>query len=149
MKVSAGIAIIYDGKILIAHPSRASWFRTYTPPKGGIEIDEESVDTAIRETFEDIGIRVKKKDLKDPVKVPYLSPKKKIYKSVILYPLVISSLQEIGLKTEKVPISQLQLDEVDDARFMTPEEFKERVLPRYYEPLRELVKKYSSLNNLS
>lgn len=143
MKVSAGVAIIYKNKMLLAHPKSASWYRTYTPPKGGIEPGESDIDAAIRETKEEVGISVEKSKLKAPIEVFYKNPKGDVYKKVILFPLVISKFSEIGIKDEKVPLSQLQLEEVDDARFMSPDEFKERVLPRYYEPLNDLIQKYS------
>jgi len=142
MKVSAGIAIVWKGKVLVAHASNASWFRTYTPPKGGVEAGELPIDAAIRETEEEVGIKVRSSDLLDPFEVLYINPKGKVYKKVILFPLIIKSLSEIGLSSEKVPLGQLQLEEVDDARFMLPDEFKERVLPRYYEPLKELISKH-------
>ena len=145
MKVSAGVAIIYKNKILLAHPKSASWYRTYTPPKGGIEPGETDMDAAVRETKEEVGISVKKTDLKAPIEVLYNNPKGTTYKKVILFPLVIRKVSDVGLKEEKVPLAQLQLEEVDDARFMSPEEFKERVLPRYYEPLKDLLQKYSEL----
>lgn len=143
MKVSAGVAIIYKNKMLLAHPKSASWYRTYTPPKGGIEPGESDIDAAVRETKEEVGISVNKADLKAPIEVFYNNPKGVTYKKVILFPLVIKKVSEIGLKEEKVPLSQLQLEEVDDARFMSPDEFKERVLPRYYEPLKALIEKYT------
>lgn len=143
MKESAGVAIIWKGKILIAHPKSASWYRTYTPPKGGMEKEETLIDAAIRETKEEVGIQVKKKDLLAPIEIPYNNQKGVTYKMVTLFPMLIKQLSEIDLKSEKVPLSQLQLEEVDDARFMSPEEFKERVLPRYYEPLKQLIEKYT------
>jgi ADP-ribose pyrophosphatase YjhB (NUDIX family) len=144
MKVSSGIAVIWKNKVLVAHSKNASWFKTYTPPKGGIEEGEEAIDAAVREFKEEVGIAVEKSLLTTPpVEVPYVNPKGGVYKKVILFPLYIRKLSEIGLKTEKVPLSQLQLEEVDDAKFMTVEEFKERVLPRYHEPLKELIEKKS------
>jgi len=144
MKQSAGVAVIWKGKTLVVHPTNASWFRTYTSPKGGIESGEKPIDAAIRETFEEIGIRVNASDLKEePIEIFYKDKKGKTYKKVILFPLIIVKLSDIGMKTDCIDRSHLQQDEVDDARFMTPEEFKDRVLPRYYEPLKELVTKYS------
>lgn len=143
MKISAGVAIVWKGKVLVAHAKSASWFRTYTPPKGGIEVGETAMDAAVRETKEEVGIDVDETKLLDPFEIPYVDPKGKTYKKVILYPLVISKLSEIGLTKEKVPIGQLQLEEVDDARFMSPDEFEERVLPRYYKPLKDLIDRHT------
>jgi ADP-ribose pyrophosphatase YjhB (NUDIX family) len=143
MKESAGTAIIWNSKMLVVHPTNAPWFRTYTPPKGKIEKGENHLQAAIRETFEEIGIRFKRKDLLSPVEVPYLDPTGKQYKNVTLFPVVIHSLEEIGAKSEKLPLTQLQLAEIDEARFMTTEELKDRVLPRYYVHLKAIIEKYA------
>jgi 8-oxo-dGTP pyrophosphatase MutT (NUDIX family) len=142
MKVSAGIAVVWKKKILVAHSRNSSWFRSYTPPKGGIEEGEEAIDAAIREFKEEVGISIKKEVLtEEPIDVFYLNPKGGIYKKVILFPLYIEKLSQIGLRTEKVPMSQLQLEEVDDAKFISLEEFKDRVLPRYHDHLKKLIEK--------
>jgi 8-oxo-dGTP pyrophosphatase MutT (NUDIX family) len=139
-KLSAGIAILWKDKVLLAHPKNASWFKTYTPPKGEVEPGEEWIDAAIRETFEETGISVEKSSLtEEPIQIPYINSNGNLYKIVVLFPFRISKLREIGISSEKVPIEQLQLSEIDDARFMSAEEFKERVLPRYYEPLKKLI----------
>lgn len=139
MKVSAGIAILWQDKILLAHAKSSPWYRSYTPPKGGVEEGEEDIDAAVREFKEEVGITVDKKDLKSPIVVPYIDKGGKTYKKVILFPLRIEELSEIGLKEEKVPLSQLQLEEIDEARFMDSKEFETKVLPRYYEPLKKLI----------
>jgi len=143
MKISAGVAIVWKDKVLVVHPKSGSWYNSYAPPKGGIEVGEESIEAAVRETKEEIGIKVKKSDLLDPFTVNYKNGNGEIYKKVILYPLVIKKLSQIGLKSEKVPLEQLQLSEVDDARFMSLTEMKGRILPRYQEHMEELLKKYS------
>jgi ADP-ribose pyrophosphatase YjhB (NUDIX family) len=143
MKTSAGIAILWRNKVLVAHATNASWFKTYGPPKGMMEPDEDAIDTAIREVNEEIGVLVKKSELKAPIEVPYNDKNGRTFKTVILFPVKIKELSEIGLTTEKVPLAQLQLAEVDDARFMAPEEFEERVMPRFHEPLKKLIEKYA------
>ena len=107
VKTSAGIAIIYKHKILLAHPTRGSWKNRFTPPKGGIEENEEIIDAAVRETFEEIGIKVDKTKLKDFVIIPYKNPRGAVYKRVYLFPLYISNLSEINLESEIVPKEQL------------------------------------------
>jgi ADP-ribose pyrophosphatase YjhB (NUDIX family) len=139
MKTSAGIAVLYEDKILLAHAKSSPWYRSYTPPKGGVEEGETHIAAAVREFKEEVGIQVDKNRLLAPIEVPYIDKHGKTYKLVILFPLRIESLEEIGLKTEKVPLSQLQLEEIDEARFMDEAEFKTKVLPRYYEPLKKLI----------
>lgn len=140
MKLSAGIAVIWNKKVLMVHSKNASWFKTYTPPKGGIEEGEETIDAAIRECKEEVGITIKKDLLvKAPVEILYSNAQGSVYKKVILFPLYIKKLSEVSLKSERVPSEQLQTEEVDDAKFMSLEEFKERILPRYYEPLKKML----------
>ena len=139
VKTSAGIAIIYKHKILLAHPTRGSWKNRFTPPKGGIEENEEIIDAAVRETFEEIGIKVDKTKLKDFVIIPYKNPRGAVYKRVYLFPLYISNLSEINLESEIVPKEQLQLEEVDYAAFYSVNEYKDLVLPRYNEYLDQLL----------
>lgn len=143
MKTSAGVAIVWKDKVLVVHPTRASRFNTYAPPKGGIEPGEEIIDAAIRETREEIGISVKKENLLPSFDVLYTNPKGVTYKTVTLFPLVIKKLSEIDLKSETVPLSQLQLEEVDDARFMSIDELQKRAMPRYFDHLKKLVEKHA------
>lgn len=143
MKTSAGIAILWRNKVLVAHATNASWFKTYSPPKGMMDPGEDANQTACREVFEEIGIQFKREQLLAPVEVPYYDKNGRLMKTVIIFPVKIKELSEIGLTTEKVPISQLQLSEIDDARFMAPEDFEERVMPRFHEPLKKLIDKYA------
>lgn len=143
MKESAGVVIIWKNKVLVAHPSNASWFKTYSPPKGGIEKGESHADAAVRETYEEIGIQINKNDLLSPIEVDYINQKGITYKKVTIFPIRIKDLSDIKLKTEKVPLAQLQIEEVDDARFMTVEELSVRVMPRFFEPLKKLIEKFT------
>ena len=58
-KKSAGLAIIYDKKILLAHSTGSSWKTGFGIPKGGIEEGESNLEAAIREVGEEVGIHVK------------------------------------------------------------------------------------------
>lgn len=143
MKTSAGIAIIWKNKVLLAHASNAAWHKTYSPPKGLMEEGEDAIDTAIREVWEEIGIRFKKEQLLAPIEVPYNDHKGRTFKVVIVFPVKIKSLEEIGLDAEFIPRSQMQLKEIDDARFFSVGEFEAKVMPRFHEPLKKLIDKYA------
>lgn len=131
MKTSAGILIVYKGKGLLAHSTNSPWWRSYTPPKGGIEPGESLESAASREVYEEVGVLIDPSYLKESVKVEYRSPKGELYKVVHLFVHRIQSLSEIGLKDEHVPFSQLQREEVDEAKFMDAEEAGKKLLPRY------------------
>ena len=60
-RYSAGIAITYQGKILLGHTTGRKAYHSYGISKGGIEEGESILDAAIRETEEEFGIKVPKK----------------------------------------------------------------------------------------
>ena len=54
MEISAGIFIINtDNTILIGHPTNGSWTKNWSIPKGKLEDNEDTIDAAIRETYEE------------------------------------------------------------------------------------------------
>jgi ADP-ribose pyrophosphatase YjhB (NUDIX family) len=131
LKTSAGILILCNEKALLAHSTNAPWWRSYTPPKGGLEHNESLEEAASREVFEEVGILVDPSVLTESVEVEYRHPNGKLYKVVHLFLHRIANFEEIGLKDEHVPFSQLQREEVDEARFMSYEEVEKKALPRY------------------
>ena len=63
MKISCGLVLIKDKKILLVHPTN-SIGKSFSIPKGMINKDEDYITCAIRETKEEVGIEIKKKDIK-------------------------------------------------------------------------------------
>jgi 8-oxo-dGTP pyrophosphatase MutT (NUDIX family) len=56
---AAGVTIIYNNKILLVHPTGASWQRgTCGIPKGGMETGENPMEAALRELREETGIQL-------------------------------------------------------------------------------------------
>ena len=139
MKTSAGILILYNHKALLAHSTNSSWWKSYTPPKGGVEEGETFEQTASREVAEELGIAIDPALLKERVDVEYRNAGGSKYKTVILFIHRINTLSEISLETEHVPFSQLQKDEIDEAKFMDAIEIEKKVLPRYIDHIIPLL----------
>ena len=141
-KQSAGLAIIYNGMVLLGHTTGRDWYGSYGIPKGGIENGESYMDAAIRETYEEIGIKVPP-SLIDPTEYTYVitSRNQKYNKIVYYYVVKINSLSQIGLKDLKVPKSQLQVKEIDWDGFMTYKEAQKRIMKSQISLINNLVGK--------
>jgi 8-oxo-dGTP pyrophosphatase MutT (NUDIX family) len=124
-KKAAGVAIVYNNKILLVHPTNASWQKpTLGIPKGKVDKGEDILTAAIRELKEETGIGVNPRTLaqSEPYVVDLYDKLGNIEKQLIYFLYEISDLNEIGLQTERVPKTQLQQKEVDWAGFMEPDE---------------------------
>ncbi len=140
IKQSAGLAIIYDGMILLGHTTGRGWYGSYGIPKGGIEIGEDNISAAIRETYEEVGIKVPKK-LIDPTEHTFVvTSRNKNHNKIVYYYIVkINDLSQIGLKDIKISKSNLQVEEIDWAGFLT-----------YNDAIKRIMKSQLSLiNNLA
>lgn len=116
---SAGLAIVWQGQVLLVHTTGRKFKTGYGIPKGGIDPGESELQAAIRETFEEIGIKVPMASISPSSYTFAVTSHKYKYNKVVTYFIVeIDSLDQIGLKEPKVPKSQLQIDEVNDARFL-------------------------------
>lgn len=121
---AAGVAIVYDNKLLLVHPNGASWKKgTCGIPKGGMEPGEDPMDAALRKLKEETGIVISSRMLDPEPQVVQLFDKKgKVKKQLIYFVCKINALSEIGLDKLSVPKSQLQKEEIDWAKFVTAEE---------------------------
>ena len=123
MKKSCGIIVILNEKILLCHPTNSRWEGTYGVPKGKVEEGEEEIDCAVREFFEETGIKIDKEKLNTCSIIPYSNYQTgEIYKTLHLYVHKIDQLSDIGLNAEVIPQSQLQIKEIDWCGFLTKEE---------------------------
>ena len=123
-RIAAGVAIIYDNKILLVHPTGSSWAKgTCGIPKGGMEESEDPMESALRELREETGINLSSEKL-DPSSetVEIFNSNGELTRQLIYYVCKIDSLEEIGLVSERVPKDQLQLEEVDWAKFVGADE---------------------------
>lgn len=141
-KTSAGLAIIYDNKVLLAHTTSRGWYGSYGIPKGGIEDGESKLDAAIRETKEEVGIKVPRKLIDTTEHTFTLTTRKYKYTKIVYYYIVkIDDLSQIGLKDLRIPKKQLQVEEVDWAGFIDYKEAMKRVMKSQLPVINNLVGK--------
>ena len=115
MKTSAGLLLYKKQKgikVLIVHPSgfynqNAAW----SIPKGEVDEGEEIQTTAIRETFEEIGVKIDPDRLMNLGWIVYKSKRKKVF----------CYAAEVGPDTS-VDVSSW---EIDKAEWVTPDEAKQ------------------------
>ena len=87
LEISAGLVIIQDNKILLAHPSSGNWQHSFSFPKGHLKSCESNLEAAIRETNEEIGldVNVDDIDLESEECINYLDKQGNIYKKFIIF----------------------------------------------------------------
>lgn len=135
MELSAGLAIIQKGSILLVHPKGQSWYGTYSIPKGHIEKGESILDAAIRETREETGIMIDKYDIIDPEPkyIDYKDKTGKTYKRLYFF-----------IVNPKVPIEKDAIsvdgEEVDWSGFILEKKANSRIFWRQKEILSEIEK---------
>lgn len=127
MQISAGLLILHDNKMLLIHPTNAPWYGTYSIPKGKLEKGESFIEAAIRETEEEIGIKIMEKQISKEHKIiQYKNEKGQVYKE--LYYFIVNLDQPL-----KIDKSKLQKDEIDWAGFVDKDEAMGRIFWRFEE----------------
>ena len=133
MRGSAGLLLYKDvenkKKILLVHPTSAAWTNTFAIPKGEVSINDANLmETAIRETYEEVGIKIRHSDINSTLHyIDYKNSDKKVYKRVYFY---VVNATHYNLP-DILPETQLQLEEVDYAKFYDYEEGKGVIFWRY------------------
>jgi 8-oxo-dGTP pyrophosphatase MutT (NUDIX family) len=132
MKISAGIVVIQNNQILLGHPTGSQWFGTYSIPKGEVEPNETTLEAALRETEEEMGIKINIDDVVEDGIIEYKDEFGIKYKEVhwfLAYPI------------NKVVVNHnnLQKEEIDWAGFMSKEEAEKRIFGRF-KPLLKYLK---------
>lgn len=124
-KKVVGVAIVCNNKILLVHPTNASWRKpTLGIPKGKLEPGEDVLTGAIRELKEETGIELDPSILSqnEPEVCDLYDDKGNVKRQLIYFLHEINNISEIGLVKNKVPKTQLQAEEVDWAGFIGPNE---------------------------
>jgi len=125
LQLSAGLAIIQNGSILLGHPKGQKWYGTYSIPKGHVEEGEDLLEAAIRETREEVGITIDIEDVisREPNFIDYKDAKGNLYKRVYYF-----------LVNPKVPIKQSAINpdkaEIDWAGFILKDAAENRIFWR-------------------
>ena len=86
MRISAGIAILYNQKILLCHPTTLPWVNSFSIPKGGVDDGETLLEAALRETREEVGINIEVNQISnidDPIEVLYITKKENYLKKLM------------------------------------------------------------------
>jgi len=115
--LSAGMVVIYKHKILLVHPTNASWWGTYSIPKGKVEPGESPWEAALRECYEETGLKLDKKDTFCAGQIQYNRSKK----SVMYFLAPLKENPHLGFPDN---------DEVDWCGFLTAEKAEKRILPQ-------------------
>lgn len=136
----AGIVFIYENQILLCYPRNKSSEQQWTIPKGKVDKKEKPKETAVRETFEEVGIKIKKSELEKGGMISFVTSDKEI-KLLHYYIYQVKNLKELGLKTSEVPLKWLQKDEIKDARFFSLSDAENLMKFEYLDLLKELKSK--------
>ena len=140
MEISAGLVIKYNDRLLLAHPTRASWVGTYSFPKGKVEEGETNLNAAIRETKEEVGLIIPEEWINKEEKIINYTKNGKTYKRVHYFIVNLTEDQKKLLfgDSMELPKDKLQLDEVDFAGLLMKEDAEKRIFWRFAELL-ELI----------
>jgi predicted NUDIX family NTP pyrophosphohydrolase len=145
VKTSAGLAIIWENMVLLAHTTGRNFKTGYGIPKGGIKMGETQIEAAIREVSEEVGINVNKNMIEPKGYQFGVNARKWGFKKIVHYHIVkINQLQEINLNEPKLPKQMLQLEEINDARFMDLKEAR-KVTMKSQQPLLDNLEKLGLL----
>jgi ADP-ribose pyrophosphatase YjhB (NUDIX family) len=132
MEYSAGFVIIQDNKILLGHPTNQPWFNSYSFPKGKMEEGEDIIETALRETKEEIGIDINDYVIEFGDKGTIEYSNRGIVHKKIYYQVVYCA----GIEKNDIT---LQKEEFDWAGFLTKEDAERRIFWRLKDILKYLT----------
>ena len=138
---SVGIVFWYEDKVLLVHPYDPYLkFDGWSYPKGHYEVGETKTQTAIRELNEELKINLPDTFL-DNIEIKELEPfiKVKGIKHYWFYTYDLSP-EEFNkyFNSLIIPVENLQLEEVDEARFVDKQEAKKLLSSKFLGILNEM-----------
>jgi ADP-ribose pyrophosphatase YjhB (NUDIX family) len=113
LKVSAGVRIEKEGRLLLVRRGINPWMGQWYLPAGFVEVDEEPYQGAIREAYEETGLRVRIADLAD---IYTYTDDPRGNGIVILYNAEIES-GELRLSTETMDVGFYSVEEILKMQF--------------------------------
>ena len=105
MEKSCGTITFKDNRVLMVKQNIGNW----SFPKGHVEDGETEEDTAIRETYEETGVKVKIIDVNNNFSMEY--PIKNHLKKVILF--LAEVIDDKNMRPQEIEISQVEWIEID------------------------------------
>jgi 8-oxo-dGTP pyrophosphatase MutT (NUDIX family) len=138
LEKSAGLILIWDNKILLAHPTdRKEW----QFPKGHVEENESFLCAAIRETLEEIGVDFFKLDIDtskntEPIVIEYTDRRNDVYKTVTGFVVHLNTPPTTFDFSKSV--MENGKTEMDECRWFTKEEAEKVIFWRMKDALNVL-----------
>lgn len=118
-------------RVLLVHPTNGKWYGNHSIPKGHPDVGEPLNAAAVRELAEETGIAIAVSNLTgEPLTVPNAKGTKRVTAWAVY-------AGDLGIP-DVIPKTQLQLNEVDDARFLPLDEAQRRISP-YQLPFLRLI----------
>jgi predicted NUDIX family NTP pyrophosphohydrolase len=133
---SAGLLILYDNMMLLCHPTKAPSFGRHDIPKGNINSGEDKIDAAIRETYEEIGLRIDRNDIDPTEHIINYTKKGSIFKKVYYYIVRLENIENLVIPKENFKPNDEGIIEVDWAGFLPYKEAEKRIFWRFKEMLK-------------
>lgn len=124
---TSGIVFIYDDKILLVHQHNDVW----SYPKGHIEPGETKKETAIRESEEEVGVKLPKNFLKGKKsKKAHTNEHGKNY-WYFVHNLTDKEFEKYFNSKYKIPRKKIQAEEITEAKFFSKKKANKIIKDRY------------------
>lgn len=131
-RITAGIVFIYNNRILLIHPPNEKWNKSFSYPKGHVDNKESIKSAAIRETEEEVGVKVPKQLLNKSNLYRIVNEDDKVIKVDYYYLIRLNDLSYNKYFKNDTVLKQkrLQKGEVDWAGFVSKRLSMEKIKPR-------------------